>query len=70
VEGTSFAAPLVASTVACMLEANPGMSPSEVAQVLIASAEPVPGAARERQGAGALHAGRAVALALELGRRA
>jgi serine protease AprX len=68
VEGTSFAAPLVASTVACMLEANPALGPGEVAQVLVATAEPVPGAARERQGAGALHAGRAVAMALELGR--
>jgi serine protease AprX len=65
VEGTSFAAPLVASVVACMLEANPGLSPAEVRELLIASAEPVPGAEPERQGAGALHAGRAVALALE-----
>jgi serine protease AprX len=64
VEGTSFAAPLVASTVACMLEANPDLTPFDVRELLIASARPVPGAERERQGAGALHAGRAVALAL------
>jgi len=69
VEGTSFAAPLVASTVACMLEANPALSPADVRALLVASAEPVPGAAPERQGAGALHAGRAVALALERKRR-
>lgn len=68
VEGTSFAAPLVASTVACMLEARPGLSPAQVRDILIRSAEPVPGAEPERQGAGALHAGRAVALALELHR--
>jgi serine protease AprX len=65
VEGTSFAAPLVASTVACMLEANPALTPADVRALLVESAEPVPGAARERQGAGALHAGRAVARALE-----
>jgi serine protease AprX len=64
VEGTSFAAPLVASAVACMLEANPALTPAEVRELLIATAEPVPGAEPERQGAGALHAGRAVALAL------
>jgi serine protease AprX len=56
---------LVASTVACMLEANPTLSPADVRQLLVQCAEPVPGAERERQGAGALHAGRAVALALE-----
>lgn len=65
VEGTSFAAPLVASAVACMLEAHPGLTPDEVKELLVRSAEPVPGAEPERQGAGALHAGRAVALALE-----
>jgi serine protease AprX len=65
VEGTSFAAPLVASAVACVLEANPSLTPADVRAVLVESAEPVPGAERERQGAGALHAGRAVALALE-----
>jgi serine protease AprX len=64
VEGTSFAAPLVASAVACMLEANPALTPADVRELLIASARPVRGAERERQGAGALHAGRAVALAL------
>jgi serine protease AprX len=64
VEGTSFAAPLVASAVACMLEANPALTPLDVRELLMASAQPVPGAERERQGAGALHAGRAVALAL------
>ncbi len=64
VEGTSFAAPTVAGVVACMLEANPGLTPARVKELLIASARPVPGAPRERQGHGALDAGRAVALAL------
>ncbi|RME84127.1 MAG: glycosyltransferase, partial [Caldilineae bacterium] len=64
VDGTSFAAPLVASVVACMLEANPALTPHLVRDVLIAAAQPIPGAPIERQGAGALDAGQAVALAL------
>lgn len=65
VDGTSFAAPLVASTIACMLEANPKLTPLLVRQVLHATACPVPGVPTERQGAGALEAGRAVARALQ-----
>jgi len=64
VEGTSFAAPLVASVVACMLEANPDLTPRRVRELLLNAAQPVPGAPPERQGAGALDAGRAVTLAL------
>jgi serine protease AprX len=64
VEGTSFAAPLVAGVVACMLEARPELSPRRVRELLLACAHPVPGAPVERQGAGAVDAGRAVTLAL------
>jgi len=64
VEGTSFASPLTASVVACMLEANPTLSPPRVRELLKAAAERVPGAPTARQGAGALDAGRAVGLAL------
>jgi len=64
VEGTSFAAPLVSGLVACMLEANSRLTPRRVRELLIASAERVAGAPAERQGAGAVHAGRAVSLAL------
>jgi len=64
VEGTSFASPLIASVVACTLQANPTLRPQQVRHVLLAAAHPVPGAAPERQGAGALDAGQAVALAL------
>ncbi len=63
-EGTSFAAPIVASAVACMLEANSSLTPVLVRDVLRATAHPVPGASVERQGAGALDAGRAVAGAM------
>ena len=64
VDGTSFAAPLIAGIAACMLEANPALTSRRVRELLIAAAEPVPGAALERQGSGAIHAFAAVALAL------
>jgi serine protease AprX len=64
VEGTSFAAPIVASVVCCMLEANPSLTPARVRELLIESAIPVTGAPEERQGAGVVDAGEAVRLAL------
>ena len=63
-EGTSFAAPITSGVIACLLEANPALTPSLVRDVLCSTAHPVPGADRARQGAGALDAGRAVARAL------
>src|SRR5882724_9921339 len=64
VEGTSFAAPIVASAIACILEANPELGPLLVRDVLKETAHPVPGADRERQGAGALSPGQAAARTL------
>ncbi len=64
VDGTSFAAPLTASVAACMLEANPKLSPFLIREALIMSAERIQNVPRERQGAGALYAGRALTLAL------
>ncbi len=64
VDGTSFAAPVVASTVACMLEASPSLDAHAVRDILVRTAYLVPGAPAERQGAGALHAGQAVSRAL------
>jgi subtilisin family serine protease len=63
VEGTSFAAPVVASAVACMIEANPELTPRRMRELLVQAAQPVAGAPGDRQGAGAVDAGRAVALA-------
>jgi len=54
VDGTSFAAPIVASVAAQMLEANPKLSPQEVKRILLATARRVPGIAPERQGFGAV----------------
>ena len=64
VEGTSFAAPIVASVIACMLEANPKLTPGRIRELLGKAAHLVPGAPAERQGRGALDAGRALLLAL------
>lgn len=60
VDGTSFAAPIVASIVAQMLEANPSLTPAAVKEILIRTAEPIEGAPAERQGFGVVHALRAV----------
>src|SRR6185295_4709882 len=50
VDGTSFAAPVVASVVAQMLEANPALSPAAVKHILIATADRIPDAPAIRQG--------------------
>ncbi|MEP6818753.1 MAG: S8 family serine peptidase [bacterium] len=64
VDGTSFASPIVASVAACMLEANPGLTPQQVKRILIDTAERVPGIEVERQGWGVVAPWRAVEIAL------
>jgi serine protease AprX len=64
VEGTSFAAPIVAAIAACMCEANPRLSPQRVKELLMLSATRLPSAPDARQGAGVADAGLAVAAAL------
>ncbi len=59
-DGTSFAAPVVASVVAQMLEANPRLTPAAVKDILITTADRIPGASAVRQGYGVLNARRAV----------
>lgn len=59
--GTSMSAPIVAGVVACMLEANPLLSPAEVKQILKDTARPLAGVAENAQGAGVLDASAAVA---------
>jgi serine protease AprX len=66
VDGTSFASPIVASTVACMLEANPGLTPQQVKRILIDTAERVVGVEVERQGWGVVAPRRAVEVALRM----
>src|SRR5256714_200535 len=66
VDGTSFAAPIVSSIIACMLEANSLLSPQQIKRILIDTAERVPEIEVERQGWGVVSARRAVELALTL----
>jgi serine protease AprX len=66
VDGTSFASPIVASTIACLLQANPGLTPQQVKRILIDTAERVPGVEVERQGWGVVAPRRAVELALAM----
>jgi serine protease AprX len=67
VDGTSFASPIVASIVACMLEANPSLTPQQVKQILIETAERVAGVEVERQGWGVVAPRRAVEMAVREG---
>ena len=64
VDGTSFAAPIVSSIVACMLEANPQLTPQQVKRILIDSAERVDGVEVDRQGWGVVVPRKAVEMAL------
>ncbi len=60
VDGTSFAAPIVSSIVACMLEANPRLLPHQVKRILIDSAKRLPQVPVDRQGWGVVQAAAAV----------
>jgi serine protease AprX len=66
VDGTSFASPIVASIVACMLEANPQLTPQQVKRILIETAERLPAIEVDRQGWGVVAPRRAVEYALAL----
>jgi serine protease AprX len=60
VDGTSFAAPIVSSLVAQMLECNPDLSPAAVRQILMSTADKVRGVSTLRQGCGVVNSRRAV----------
>lgn len=61
-DGTSVAAPLVAGTIAQMLELRPELTPGEVRRVLLQTSRRLPNAPQERQGRGVLRAGHACAV--------
>ncbi len=63
VDGTSFAAPIVTSIVAQMIEANPQLTPGAIKNILISTADRIAGAPAIRQGFGVVNARRAVELA-------
>ncbi|MFN7117610.1 MAG: S8 family serine peptidase [Saprospiraceae bacterium] len=54
-DGTSFAAPIVCSLIAQILEANPALTPAGVRNILTQTARKLPNAAVERQGFGVVH---------------
>lgn len=60
VDGTSFAAPITASVIAQMIEANQNLTPATVKNLLISTATKLAGHPRMRQGFGILNAGLAV----------
>jgi serine protease AprX len=66
VDGTSFAAPIVSSIIACMLEANPELTPQRVKRILIDTAERLPSIEIDRQGWGVVSPRRAIEYALAL----
>ena len=63
VDGTSFAAPIVASVVAQMLEANAALTPAAVKNILTSTATKLAGKPAIRQGFGMLNARAAVDIA-------
>jgi len=63
VDGTSFAAPIVTSIVAQMLEANPTLTPQKIKHILIDTAKRLPAIEVDRQGWGVVNPAAAVKLA-------
>lgn len=63
-DGTSFAAPIVCSVIAQMLEANPSLTPRAIRQLLLTTARRLSTAPVEQQGFGVLDAKNAVARAI------
>ena len=68
VDGTSFAAPIVASVAAQMLEANPNLTPQQIKRLLMETAEmlPLPLSEFYRQGRGVVDPRRAVERAISI----
>lgn len=63
VDGTSVAAPIVASVIAQMLQVNPSLTPSQIKEILTETALRLPFIPPYQQGAGILNAADAVRLA-------
>jgi serine protease AprX len=66
VDGTSFAAPIVSSIAAQMIEAVPDLKPFEVKRALIKTAVRLPHVEVDRQGWGIVHPRAAIAAAMEM----
>ncbi len=60
VDGTSFAAPIVCSVIAQMLQANPELNPPLIREVLYSTAKRIPELPAERQGFGIIQPRKAI----------
>lgn len=60
VDGTSFAAPIVCSVIAQLLEINPGLSPASIREILFSTSKRINSIAAERQGFGVIRPRRAI----------
>jgi serine protease AprX len=69
VDGSSFAAPIVASVAAQMIEANPALTPAHLRRLLVSTARRIPDMAPDRQGWGAVAPEKAVQAAVDARRR-
>jgi serine protease AprX len=67
VDGTSFAAPIVASVVAQMIACDPTLSPARIKSILMRTARPLADVAPTRQGAGMVDLGAALAMVRQSG---
>jgi hypothetical protein len=57
VDGTSMAAPIVSGVVAQMLEANPSLTPAQIKEILMVTADPLNDAPAEGAGSDQCPAG-------------
>ncbi len=60
VDGTSFAAPIVCSVIAQLLELNPSLTPVDVRTILFSTAQRIEGLEALRQGFGCIHPRKAI----------
>jgi len=65
VDGTSFAAPIVTSIIAQLLEINPHLTPAQIRIILFSTAKRLPGLPAEQQGYGIIHPGKAIIKTLQ-----
>ena len=66
VDGTSFAAPIVSSIIAQLLQCNPSLTPQEVRSILFKTAKRLPNFEAARQGFGVVHPRRAITQLMKL----